>query len=144
MNDFFLLLPALRRGDAVAHPRQQEGRQSANRKHPAPAKFASNQKVQNRRQKNPYVVSGVHVARASATAVLRPFFRDEGSTHGPLAADADPGEQTQSRKLPDVCDQGTEKCEYRIPNNPQHQRSHSPKFIADRSPQKRQSPPNQE
>src|SRR5260370_18881169 len=85
-NDPFFPLPALRLGHAIAHPSEEQGRQSADSKHVAPSKFAANRKVEQRRQKNSHVITRLHVACASATPAFRPLLVDKRPSHPTFAA----------------------------------------------------------
>jgi hypothetical protein len=58
-------------------------------------------------------------------------------------ANANSGEQAQNGKLPNAGDESAQECENRIPNNGQHQCANATKPIADRTPQKRESPADQ-
>ena len=130
----------------MAHPRQQKSGQSAHCKHHAPgvrAEVGADPVVENRGPKSAHVISSVHVTRAGAPPLFRPFFSHKRSAHGPLAADADPCKQAQNGKLPNVGDRRAEESENGIPNDGQHERSHTPEFVSHRPPQKRQSPAEQ-
>src|SRR5437868_726389 len=71
----------------------------------------ADERVGKGRQKKPEVVARVHVAGALGTPIFGPLLCDEGSAHGPLAADADAGEETEERQLPDARGHGAEKRE---------------------------------
>ncbi len=105
--------------------------------------MASNAVIGQCRQKKSYVVSGVHEARARDAPVLGPLLSYERSPHGPLAADADPGQQTQDGELPHVDDEGAQQGEYGIPQDGQHQGANPAELVSDRPPEKCQAPAHQ-
>src|SRR6201998_3637098 len=82
----------------------------------------------------------MHPPRGGLAAILGPFFGDKGTAHGPLTADSDAGEKTEKSELPHFCANTAQKCEDRIPENRQHQRTHTPVLVRDGSPQKRAAP----
>ena len=57
--------------------------------------------IRERRKKKAEVVAGVHQARTHLAPLFRPLFGDERAAHGPLATDADAGQQTADGYLPD-------------------------------------------
>ena len=86
----------------------------------------------------------MHQAGAHSPSILRPLLGDERAAHRPLAADADAGEHTKERELPDARRDGAEAGKRRIAENRQHQRSHAAEAIRNRPPHHRQAPADQE
>src|SRR5271155_812974 len=89
------------------------------------------------------VVAGVHVSRAADAPAFGPLLCDERATHGPFAADADAGEQTEDGELPDVDDEGAEQSERGVPQDREHQSADAAKFISDRAPNESEAPAEQ-
>jgi hypothetical protein len=84
-------LPTTGFGDAITNECDEQRRCSADRKHGAPPVPGADEVIYNRCQKDAEVISGVHQRGAHLSPIFRPLFRDEGSTHRPLAADANSG-----------------------------------------------------
>src|SRR5712692_10124958 len=108
MHEALFRFPARRLRDAVTHRHEQQRGQSADSEHDAPSivsEAAANRVVGNSREKDSDVITGMHVARAGSPSTFWPLFGDERAAHGPLAADADPGEQAKEGQLPQVVDE---------------------------------------
>ncbi len=118
----------------MADPRQQERRQTSNNKHCTPAIVAADAVVRQRSEEYPDVIPRVHETRTHAAAMLRPLLGNERPTHGPFSANANSGEQSQNRKLPNTGDEGAQKGERRIPQDGQHQRAHAAELVSNRPP----------
>ena len=86
----------------------------------------------------------MHQTCACPASALRPFLGHECATHGPLSTDPDTSEKAKHGKLPDACGECAQEGKDRIPNNGEHERSHATKFVSDWTPQKSQTPANQE
>jgi hypothetical protein len=76
--------------------------------------------------------------------MLRPGFGDERATHGPFAPNADAREKTQNSQLPDIRHQGTEEGENGVPDDGEHQGAHTAELVSDGSPEKCESPAEEE
>ncbi len=129
---------------AVANEGHEQCRRAADHEHPAPPVLRADEIVRERGEEEAEVVAGVHVARALLAAILRPFFGDERAAHGPLAADADAGQNAERRKLPDRGRDTAQEGEQRVAQDRQHQGLDAAEAIRDRTPQHRQTPPDEE
>src|ERR1017187_6766324 len=105
--------------------------------------MASDAVISHRRQKEPDVVSRVHVASTLDAAVLGPLLGYESPAHSPFAANSDTRQQAQNCQLPDIHGESAEKSEHRIAQDGDHECADAAKFVAYRPPQKRQPPPDQ-
>ena len=90
------------------------------------------------------VVAGVQVSGAADAPAFGHFFGDESAAHGPFAADANAGEETKDRELPDVGDESTEESEGGIPDDGEQQGADAAEFIADGPPEEGATPADEE
>src|SRR5437016_5778604 len=96
--------------------------------------------VDDRGEKRPEIISGVHVSRALRAPRLRPFFGDEYAAQRPFAPDSDAGEESEDRELPDVRRHRAEEREQRIKEDGEHERRDTAESVGDRSPEECESP----
>src|ERR1051325_5030071 len=90
-----------KRGVKSAANESRMRRRAAEHEHPAPPEPRADDVVGQRREEEPEVVAGMHVAGAHLPAILRPLLGDERAADRLLAAEPDAAEDAQDGELPD-------------------------------------------
>ncbi len=139
-----VLRPLLRLLHLVDDVQREDHRRQPAQEHGAPAVVRAHREVERGGEEEAGVVAGLQVARAHLAAVLRPGFGDIGAGQGPLAADADAGEQAEQAQLPHVLRQRRGAGEHRVHQHRGGQYAGAAVAVGDRAPDEGQAPADQE
>ena len=138
------MFPARGLVHAVADEGDEERGRAADGEHGAPAVVRADGVVDDGGEKDAEVVAGVHPGGALFAARFGPLLGDEDAADGPLAADADAGEEAKGGELPDRHGGASEKREERVAEDGEDEGADAAEAIGQRSPEEGEAPADQE